>query len=234
MSLRQTVIGVNHQDCWGSLSTIPFEDISMVEAGPVIMKDERGAFTISTDWKVSYPNKQRFKEFYDSLKKFRMIKQKRIVYAQDTEALIKTTWRNKDSSYDKVLKNDCLFHSPVTQKDGYEIYTTLSEKPKEVRRLMNELEEIGEIKIFKIKKMADQNQYVLSPKQLQALQAALTYNYYHWPRQVTLNDLSKKLNTTRRAYQENLRKAEMKVFPHMIRNVLDKNIYPQDAINHNP
>lgn len=223
MRLRQSVIGVHHHDCWGSLSTESFPELSMEETGPILVEKTPKGIMLTATWNVSFPKKEVLKEFLKSLNKFDMIKKKKVIIADENKALLKTVWKNKNSSYDVVFQNDCLYSSPVTQKNGYEIYTTLSENPKEVTRLMNELEQIGEVKVFKIGKLEKENPFVLTDKQIQALQAALNYDYYSWPRKITLEELAATVRTSRRAYQENLRKAEMKIFPNMIKSVLDKN-----------
>lgn len=60
----------------------------------------------------------------------------------------------------------------------------------------------------------------LTQKQLDALHTALNNNYYSWPRKVTLEDMANRSNTTRRAFQENLRKAEAKLLPLIVRKFI--------------
>jgi|TARA_Y100000310_G_scaffold344923_1_gene460542 predicted DNA binding protein len=60
----------------------------------------------------------------------------------------------------------------------------------------------------------------ITQKQFEALHTALTHKYYSWPRKVTLEQLAQKASTTRRAFQENLRKAEAKIFPHIVKKFM--------------
>ncbi|MFH1450647.1 MAG: helix-turn-helix domain-containing protein [archaeon] len=60
----------------------------------------------------------------------------------------------------------------------------------------------------------------ITQKQFEALHTALTHKYYSWPRKVTLEELATKASTTRRAFQENLRKAEAKLFPHIVKKFM--------------
>ena len=60
----------------------------------------------------------------------------------------------------------------------------------------------------------------ITQKQFDALHTALRNQYYSWPRKITLEQLATKANTTRRAFQENLRKAEAKLFPHIVRKFM--------------
>lgn len=60
----------------------------------------------------------------------------------------------------------------------------------------------------------------ITQKQFEALHTALKHEYYSWPRKVTLEGMAQKSETTRRAFQENLRKAEAKIFPHIVRKFM--------------
>lgn len=60
----------------------------------------------------------------------------------------------------------------------------------------------------------------ITQKQFDALHTALRHNYYSWPRKITLEQLAGKASTTRRAFQENLRKAEAKILPHIVRKFM--------------
>jgi|ETN02SMinimDraft_4_1059925.scaffolds.fasta_scaffold501587_1 predicted DNA binding protein len=60
----------------------------------------------------------------------------------------------------------------------------------------------------------------ITQKQFEALHTALKHKYYSWPRKVTLEDLAQRSDTTRRAFQENLRKAEAKLFPHLVKKFM--------------
>jgi hypothetical protein len=59
----------------------------------------------------------------------------------------------------------------------------------------------------------------LTPKQQQALQIAFDHGYYQWPRKTNLNDLALASGCNRRTLQENLRRAESKVFNHLSKNM---------------
>jgi len=109
----------------------------------------------------------------------------------------------------------------LTQKDGYEIYTIIAEKPIEIRNLINEFSSIGQTKVFKIGDFQKTNHpFTLTDKQLAALQLAISNDYYTWPRTINLDALSKLAHLKRRTFQENLRKAEAKVFPHAVKAIL--------------
>jgi len=64
------------------------------------------------------------------------------------------------------------------------------------------------------------NEVRVTRKQFEALHTALKHEYYSWPRKVTLEDMAQRSDTTRRAFQENLRKAEAKILPHIVRKFM--------------
>ncbi|MBN1156194.1 helix-turn-helix domain-containing protein [Candidatus Woesearchaeota archaeon] len=225
MNLRQAVIGVHHHDCWGTLSTEKFPEINMKENGPVIIQKNHSGLIVHATWDVSFPKVNMFNDYLDSLKRFSKLKTVRVIGKGERTALLKTVWKANNSSYDAVIKNNCFYSSPVSQINGYEIYTVIAEKPMEIKKLMNELSVIGEAKMFKIGDFQrEETPFTLTDKQLSALQIALSNNYYAWPRTIGLDELSRLAHLKRRTFQENLRKAEAKVFP----NVLDTVLFRQN------
>jgi predicted DNA binding protein len=223
MELRQAIIGVHHHDCWGSKCTEPFPDIKMTESGPVIVEKKRDYCNVRCAWNVEYPTLASFSKFHKQLKQKYNFSKLKILSKSDRKAFLYTAWKGISSSYDTALQNHCLHVSPVIQKDGYEVYTLISEKPTEVKKVLNSLSQVGETKIFKVGFFEEnENPYVLSDKQLSALQVAFSNNYYSWPRTIGLDELSTIAHLKRRTFQENLRKAEAKVFPNVLNNVLFK------------
>ncbi len=175
MQLRQAVIGVNNHDCWGSLSTESFPELSMKEKGPILVEKDTEGVALHAVWDVSFPKLDILSNYLESLKKCPMIKKIKVISRGDRNALLRTVWKNTDSSYDIVLNNYCLYSSPVTQKDGYEIYTVIAENPGEITRLVNEFSSIGQVKIFKAGSFQkEENHFTLTDKQLSVLQIGFT------------------------------------------------------------
>jgi len=223
MKLRKAVIGVRHKGCWGSLCTLKFPNIVMKEKGPMSIEKYRNKVKISATWDVFFKNKKEFKDFLEHLKEYDMIKKIKIIEEKEKNALLKTEWINKKSSYDIVLKNNCLYTSPVIQKEGFEIYEIITENPEELIKLLNNLEEIGEAKLFSVNRINHENPCKLTDKQSKALQLAVSHNFYTWPRKVSLDEVSALIGVKRRTFQENLRKAEAKLIPHLIKQYFLKN-----------
>lgn len=221
--MRQAQIGVYHQGCWGSSTTEKYPHISMKELGPVrILKKNKKSVNVQATWKVVSENKKELDEYIDYIKKVKSIKKVTMIGKEGSYAIITTRWNSPSSSYDIVMKNKCAYTSPVVQEGGYETYSIIAEKPKEITKLMNELKQIGEVKMFKVGKYNGEDLPLdISEKQLQALRTAILHNYYSWPRKATLSSLSKAANQKRTTFQENLRKAEAKVLPKLIKKFVD-------------
>jgi len=226
MTLRKAVIGVYHKGCWGSESTLKFPQISMREVGPISIDEtkekskEGNKLALSANWQVSFPSKKVFDDYISELKKFKMIKSVKIISESEKQALINTVWENKNSSYSIVLKNHCLYTSQPIQEQGYEKYEIITDDPEKITKVMEGLDCIGDVKVFSITRLEKkQNRYKLTEKQLHALSIALNNGYYTWPRKLNLGEVAAISGMKRRTFQENLRKAEVKIFPHVIKQL---------------
>ena len=115
------------------------------------------------------------------------------------------------------MESEISYTGPIVQENGFEKHTVLAKNPVALKKLLGELEIIGEAKVFKVSKVNNSdNPYALTEKQARSLRIARAMGYYSWPRKVGLEEMAKAAETSRRAFQENLRKAEAKVIPGML------------------
>jgi len=227
MKLRKAVIGVRHKGCWGSLCTVQFPNIIMKEKGPInVEKVNEGKVSegvrLSATWDVSFSGKKEFSDFLKHLGTYKMIERIKVISLHDEHALVRIVWVNKGSSYVIVLKNNCLYTSPVVHKNGYEVYDVITEEPKKLVNLMEGLDGIGEAKLFEVGRISNEHPFKLTDKQTNAIQLAVSHNFYDWPRKVNLDEISVMVGMKRRTFQENLRKAEAKLFPHLIKHFFER------------
>jgi predicted DNA binding protein len=220
--MREAVVGVYHHDCWGSRSTERFPLVSMREAGSVsiIKKSEKGVL-VGTAFRLEAPNEQELNKYLDHLRGLGSIKSLEVMARTGKTALFVIKFLSPTSSYDTVLGTRCIHIAPIVQEGGFEIHPVICDRPGDVTKLLGELEQIGEVKIFRIGRHREKaNRSKLTEKQLEALKTALNHGYYSWPRKITLEELSGTIGAKRRAFHENLRKAEAKVFPGMLKGVM--------------
>jgi len=221
--MKQAQFGVFHQGCWGSYATEKFPDISTKQVGPVqILKNKKDDTKVQCLWSVDAPNKKELEVYLDHIKRLKDIKKFIVFEKSRANAFIATKWKSPSSSYDVVMKNNCFNATSVIQEAGYEIYSIIAENPKEILKTVSDLEAVGQVKVFKISDYAKKKNLMnMTERQIQALKTALVTNYYTWPRKTNLDKMSKQCSMTRRAFQENLRKAEMKAFPKLLKKMLD-------------
>ena len=195
----------------------------MKELGPVrILKQSKDGVSVQATWNVVSNTKKELEKYISYIKKVKSIKQITMIGKEGSFAILTTRWKSPSSSYDIVMRNKCAYTSPVVQENGYEIYSIIAQKPNEITKLMGELNQIGEVKMFKAGEYnGEELPLELSEKQMQALRTAILYDYYSWPRKTTLDELSRQLNQKRRAFQENLRKAEAKVLPALVKKFVN-------------
>jgi len=219
--MKEIELGVYHQGCWGSESSAAFPEVSAREKGPItIMKRQNGKTTAHVTWDVKAQDKDSLEKYLDFVKNHKGIKELSVFHKKDNYAITSTIQRCEGSSYDTIVNGNCLYTAPIVQENGYERHRVLARDPKGLINLLNELEILGEVKIFRAGSFVEKkNDEPLTGKQFGALELAQMHNYYSWPRKITLEELAGYAKCSRRAYQENLRKAEAKVFPNFIKNL---------------
>jgi len=213
--MKEVTIGVFHQGCWGSSSAEKFPESVATEKGPVIVTNlQNGNRRVDCTMDVKFADNKQRDAYIDYTKKHPLTDKTNVIYKTNSRAIVSVGWKGT-TSYGTVMDEQCVYTSPITQeKGGYETHTILTKKPKDLKKVLNELEILGEVKIIKIKNTIESdNPYSLTEKQAQALRVARSGGYYSWPRNVGLQELAESIGMSRRAFQENLRKAEAKVFP---------------------
>lgn len=213
-TMKYADIGIWHHGCSGSKTAESFPDLKLeaIGIGGVVRINKNNVIS-----KITYTAKcndsKTLNEFLLSLKKDKNLKEINIINKKDNFAIISTSGVNKSSAYETILKTNCAVISPFRIEGGYERLTIANKNPKEVLKLINELKDIGQVKIFKTGNFNGDNLNCLSDKQFEALILAVDNDYYTWPRKINLTDLSKKLKINRRTLQERIRKAEAKTIP---------------------
>ena len=215
-------VGVSHHDCWGSFSTHDYPDVSMTEMGAVkIVREDRAGALVDSFFRITAATPERLREYLTYLKTIPSIKELKIYGMVGTAAYAFIRFLSRTSSYGTVLKAGAMPIGPIVQEHELEIHTVVTEDPKRIVRLLNALEQIGEVQVFKISEFREEPLAAgLTAKQQQALLTALNAGYYSWPRNITLDEISQKQGMKRRTFQEHLRLAETKIIPAAIEKLL--------------
>jgi len=218
--MKVVSLGVYHQGCWGSFIPEKFPEIKMTESGPVqILQKKKELAKVQTCWKIEARDPKTLDSLITDMKNESCIKEIVPFYKKGNKALVFTRWNGPGSSYDVIVNRKSMIISPVVQENGYEKFQILTKKPQEVKNLLNELGMIGETKVYSISDFKDKEDNKLTEKQLRAINTAKQNGYYSWPRKATLEKLAEIVGCSRRAFQENLRKAEAKALPDLINTI---------------
>lgn len=210
-------IGVYHHDCWFTDAITNFPELDVREVSSRVCQTASGAKLNKATYRIISPKEERIKRFVARISgSGRVVSAKQLV-SQPNTSLLEVSWKAAKTSYDAVLGSGCSTASSCYAKDGYETYSLFADNPGEIKNLLGELEQIGEIKVFSLKNEGKSNSnYGLTQKQRQAIVSAISMGYYEWPKKANLEELAARLGVKRRALQENLRKAESKVLGRMI------------------
>ena len=119
---------------------------------------------------------------------------------------------------DRVFDNNCHLIKPLSVSGGFEHWNVVTEEVNNVKSLLSDLSEIGELKVKRIGEYEQKgSNYGMTALQKSALELAVELGYYRWPRQVILEELAKVAKVSRKVYQEHLRKAEAKLVPKVLK-----------------
>src|SRR3989344_9488607 len=113
----------------------------------------------------------------------------------------------------------------IINKDGFHIWDLASFDRKILEGVLTFVEKNLSSKIlsFKQEKISNISFTKILPEltsnQKTAMELAINYGYYDYPKKITLPELSKKMKISYSTYQAHLKKAEGKVFPHILKEL---------------
>ncbi|MFH1470484.1 MAG: helix-turn-helix domain-containing protein [Candidatus Micrarchaeota archaeon] len=220
--LKHIKVSVHHQDCPTCLASEKFPEIKLEQASePSILQGKGKQKNYQLLFNAVAPDRKSLEDYLSSVKNSKRVREVDVLKRSEKEALflikVKAT-----SSYDTVLKSNVICTSPVMTEGGYENYDVLLTDPDAMKKLLNELSDIGQMKILRIGDYQKADEHVrLTTKQKEALTLALAQGYYRWPKKVGLEDLAAMQNISRRSFQERLRRAESNVFPYFLEKYLN-------------
>jgi len=221
--VKRLKVSVYHQECEGSKESEKQPELKFEQMSPVnLLRKKDSTVEYEILWNVTAPDKGELERYLDSIKKDHRLACT-VLRKGETDALV--LWRTKarSSSYDKVVQSNILYSNPITVQRGYEIHDVIATDPDRMKKMLEELSEIGELKILKVGDYkAEDSPVKLTAKQKEALNIALSQNYYSWPRKVNLAELALSSNISMRAFQERLRRAEAKMLPVLLEKELRK------------
>lgn len=227
--MKQIEFSINHDNCFGCDTTIKFPDIivnleRVVGVKPI--KNNRSAEVFI--WKTIAPDEKTLKGFLHELSKHpRTLKLEVLSRCKNTaRILLIVHWEG--IIMERISKYNVWFDTGVEMSKGFDHFKVYTKTAKGLSNMFSELKEVGNLKVHSVKnveKMSasdfEEIKNILTPKQLEALMIAEKHGYYSWPRKANLSELAEKLKMSRQGFQDNLRAAETKILPAIIKKIKD-------------
>ena len=121
-----------------------------------------------------------------------------------------------EDSIAEIFDKSLFFTQPVLMKDGFEYWELGSWDKKQLVDFYNKTKKIATVELLKLKQefpavFIQKAVPKLTAKQRTALELALEFGYYKYPREISVEELAKRVKMPRTTFQEHLRKAEEKV-----------------------
>ncbi|MCX6803070.1 MAG: helix-turn-helix domain-containing protein [Candidatus Diapherotrites archaeon] len=219
-SVKGITLNIFHHGCPAQL-TEKFPGVSIKLISLKLVNKREGKNWYDLVLQIDAESKKQLGEFIKAFSEGKGVVSVEPLKKNLNKAIILAKVKTPLSSYEEVLNSGAMLFAPTEMKCGYDVHSIVTTDFKNIKSVLRELEEIGEIKVTKIGEVSPEiKKDFLTEKQENALKMAIAQNYYSWPRGVTLDSLAKKNKMKRRAYQEHLRKAESKILPLLIREYL--------------
>lgn len=171
------------------------------------------------------------KKFIEHLKTHKDVGEVKIISLQKDKAHISVASKKSESTSKHLARSGTAWIEPTWSEDGLDKVTMIAPDFKSFKKFLSSVEGKYDIKI-KSKRYIDDSTKIslntfrtagflqlktaselLTDKQMEAFDIACRYGYYETPKQITLLELSQKLDTSEAALSELLRKAERKLLP---------------------
>src|SRR3989338_6576625 len=116
-----------------------------------------------------------------------------------------------EDSIAEIFDKSLFFTQPVLMKDGFEYWELGSWDKKQLVDFYNKTKKIATVELLKLKQefpavFIQKAVPKLTAKQRTALELALEFGYYKFPREISVEELAKRIKIPRTTFQEHLRK----------------------------
>ena len=224
--MKKIEFSVSHDNCFGCDTTEKFPDVIVGLERVVGIKPIKNSYSAEVSiWKTIAPDENTLNGFLDELSKHPKTLKLEILFKNKNTARILLTTRWEGMIMEKISKYNVWFDKGVEMSKGFDHFKVYADKGKGLGSMFSELKEVGELKVHSVKNIdkistdSETIKSLLTPKQLEALIVADKHGYYSWPRKTKLSDLAGKLKMSRQGFQDNLRAAETKLLPFIIKKL---------------
>ncbi|MEM4633636.1 MAG: helix-turn-helix domain-containing protein [Candidatus Anstonellaceae archaeon] len=200
----------------------------MEQLSPVVYLSKKNSdLDYSLIWHVGASSPSELEEYLKYVKNNPKTIRLQILEKGRNNAVILLRFLSPSSTYGTVISNKVTLTSLVKVKEGFETYNIISENPTFIKKMLEELSCIGQVKVLRVSDFDPKKDLFvpsITDKQAEALKIALINNYYSWPKGITLERLASIAKISRRSMQERLRRAEAKLLPFLLKDYLKKKL----------
>jgi predicted DNA binding protein len=225
--MKQIEFSVSHDNCWGCDTTENFPDVIVNFERMVGLKPLKNTHSAEISiWRTIAPDENTLNGFLDAFSKHPRTLKLEVLSKNKNTARILVITRWEGMIMEKISKYNVWFDKGVEMSKGFDHFKVYADKGKGLGNMFSELREVGQLKVHSIKNIDkiissdfEEIKSILTPKQFEALIVADKHGYYSWPRKANLSELAEKLKMSRQGFQDNLRAAETKILPAIIKKI---------------
>ncbi|MHA1828415.1 MAG: helix-turn-helix domain-containing protein [Candidatus Heimdallarchaeaceae archaeon] len=161
-------------------------------------------------------------KYVQLMKKSNQIVEFQVTYKSPTRYWTRVVHKlDYPSIHDTILESDSMSILPIIIKGGVQYHTILSPSSQSFRTLLTKLRKrFTQIDLKALySRPSKQNKDILTPKQFEAFVLAFNKGYYQISKKCSLKDLAKNLGISRVAFQERLKRAELRIFTSFVEDI---------------
>jgi len=212
---------LRHEDCIFA-PLVEKYDLS-IEFFP-LRQNMKGNHLYTSAIHIAKGNEKAIKKYLRDLKNNKRVMEmevsKEIIFTLTKEATDK-------ESYEAIYNSKILYITPgYNTPDGYEGWEVASWSRKPLENLISVMEKAKNVTHFEILKFEEsglEEVYILQlfpdlpKKQREAIELAYAEGYYRYPKKTNLDKLARIVKISKQTFQENLKKAEARLMPLLLR-----------------
>ncbi len=208
--MKEVVFSIYHHDCWGPKTSEAFPELKIkLMSNPVFQRQKGKGGVFTALWNFKAHDTTQLNDVVSYVRGLPTTVKFEPVQKGMTSITALMGIKTDGLAMSRLLENNCHIAKPLVVQGGLEHWDVITEEGLGTKKLLDELAEVGEIKVKSLgKHEVENNEFELTEKQREALNLAIRRGYYSWPRKVTLEELAELAGVSRVTFENHLRKAE--------------------------
>jgi len=208
--MKEVVFSIYHHDCWGPKTSEAFPELKIkLMSNPVFQRQNGRGGVFTALWNFKAHDTTQLNDVVGYVRGLPTTVKFEPVQKGMTSITALMGIKTDGLAMSRLLENKCHIAKPLVVHEGLEHWDVITEEGPGTKKLLDELAEVGEIKVKSLgKHEVENNEFELTEKQREALSLAVKRGYYSWPKKVTLEELAELAGVSRVTFENHLRKAE--------------------------